>query len=223
MQSDLVIAIDGPAGAGKSTVAKKVADRLGIIYIDTGAMYRALTLEALRREINLNNEEKLSNLAQQIEIEFEKIDGEDKVLLNGEDVSQEIRSQKVSNYVSLVAKVSTVRKKLVNLQQRMARSKSVIMDGRDIGTVVLPNADLKIFLTASVQERTRRRYNELQTKGKVVEFDELKEEILRRDKLDKEREVAPLKKAKDAIELDSTDLTIEEVIDRIIKLCQEEL
>ncbi|ADL12558.1 (d)CMP kinase [Acetohalobium arabaticum] len=223
MQSDIVITIDGPAGAGKSTVAKRVAEQLGIIYIDTGAMYRALTLKALREDIDLNNEDELAHLAHRTEIELEKIDGEDKVLLDEEDVTEEIRSQKVSNYVSVVAKVSSVREELVNLQQEMASNKGVIMDGRDIGTVVLPDADLKIFLTASVEERARRRYEELKEKGKDVEFDELKDEILRRDRLDQERKVAPLKKAEDAIELDSTNLTVEEVLRQVIKLCQEEL
>lgn len=223
MQSDVVIAIDGPAGAGKSTVAKRVADKLGIIYIDTGAMYRALTLKALREDIDLNNEDKLAHLAHRTDIRLEKLGDEDRVLLDDEDVSQEVRNQKVSNYVSLVAKVAAVRKQLVNLQRRMARNRGVIMDGRDIGTVVLPDADLKIFLTASVEERARRRYEELQEEDKNIGFDELKREILRRDKLDQEREVAPLKKAKDAIELDSTDLTVKEVVRQVIEFCQEEL
>jgi len=219
MKSDLVIAIDGPAGAGKSTIAKQVADELGSIYIDTGAMYRALTLKALRLEIDIGSEQELANLAKNTEIRFRKVDNQDRILLDNEDVSEEIRSQAVSNHVSLVAKVPAVRKELVNLQRKMAKDTSVVMDGRDIGTVVLPNADVKIFLTASVEERTKRRYEELKLKGEEIDFFQLKSEIIRRDKLDRERVVAPLKKADDAIELDSTKLTIREVVEEVLRLC----
>ncbi|SDC52129.1 MULTISPECIES: (d)CMP kinase [unclassified Candidatus Frackibacter] len=219
MKSDLVIAIDGPAGAGKSTIAKQVAEELGSIYIDTGAMYRALTLKALRLEIDIGSEQELANLAKNTEIRFRKVDNQDRILLDNEDVSEEIRSQAVSNHVSLVAKVPAVRKELVNLQRKMAKDTSVVMDGRDIGTVVLPNADVKIFLTASVEERTKRRYEELKLKGEEIDFFQLKSEIIRRDKLDRERVVAPLKKADDAIELDSTKLTIREVVEEVLRLC----
>ncbi|MCK8823937.1 (d)CMP kinase [Fuchsiella alkaliacetigena] len=223
MKSDLVVAIDGPAGAGKSTIAKKVAAELGVVYIDTGAMYRAITLKALNRGVKLDSEAELAKLLQNTEILFTRSEGKNRILLDGEDVTEEIRSSKVNNNVSLVAKVPIVRERLVDWQQRLAKDRGVVMDGRDIGTVVLPEADLKIFLTASSEERARRRYQELKDKGESVDFAKLKADIIQRDKLDSEREISPLKKSPDAIEIDSTDLTIQEVVAEVLALCQEEL
>ncbi|MCK8827342.1 (d)CMP kinase [Natroniella acetigena] len=220
LEKQLVIAIDGPAGAGKSTVAKLVAKRLGYIYIDTGAMYRALTLKALEEGIDLESEADLAELAQNTEIKFIKAGAEDRVVIDGLDKTEEIRANKVSNNVSIVAKVAAVRKELVRIQRGLAQAGGVVMDGRDIGTVVLPEAALKIFLNATVEERTKRRYQDLQQKGENVDFEQLKEEIIRRDELDRNRDVAPLKKADDAIEIDTTALEIEEVVNRILEFCK---
>ncbi|MGM0502420.1 MAG: (d)CMP kinase [Bacillota bacterium] len=218
---ELVIAIDGPAGAGKSTVAKKVADKLSYIYIDTGAMYRALTLKALRENVDVESAAELADLAHQTKIKFEKEGNQELVILDGENVTEQIRTNKVSNNVSLVAQIKEVREQLVKWQRQMAAQGGLVMDGRDIGTVVLPNADLKIFLTASVTERTKRRYQDLKNNGEVVDFEQLKKEIIRRDELDKNREFSPLKKAKDAHVIDTTDLDIPEVVNRIISLWRE--
>ncbi len=215
---EAVIAIDGPAGAGKSTIAKIIARRLNYIYIDTGAMYRALTLKALNQGLNLDDEDMLARLAYDTEI---RLKVEDRVLLDGIDVTEEIRSNKVSNNVSLVAKVKKVREVMVTLQQDMAKEGGVVMDGRDIGTVVLPNADYKFFLTASVKERARRRYQDLCQAGEEVDLHQIEQEISRRDEMDKDREISPLKQAEDAIEVDSTCLSIDEVVKEILTICQE--
>ncbi len=207
-----IIAIDGPAGAGKSTVSKICAARLGYTYIDTGAMYRAVALKVLQSGKILDE-----TLINDIEI---KLDSAGKVFLDGKDVTKEIRTPEVSRGASDVAKFGFVRKKLTELQREMARQGSVIMDGRDIGTQVLPNADLKIFLTASVEERARRRFEELKAKGAAVDFEQIKKEIILRDKQDSEREIAPLAQAEDAILLDSTNLTIEQVVLEILRLAQ---
>ncbi|WP_408956513.1 (d)CMP kinase [Natroniella sp. ANB-PHB2] len=221
LEKQLVIAIDGPAGAGKSTVAKLVAKRLGYIYIDTGAMYRALTLKALQKEISLQSEVNLAQLARDTRINFIKKGLEDRVIIDGLDKTEEIRANRVSNNVSTVAKVAEVRGELVRIQRELAQSGGVVMDGRDIGTVVLPEADLKIFLTATVEERTKRRYQDLQQKEEAVSFEQLKEEIIRRDEIDRNRDIAPLKKATDAIEIDTTKLNIDAVVDKILTICQE--
>lgn len=218
---ELVVAIDGPAGAGKSTVAKHVADKLSYIYIDTGAMYRALTLKALNENIDLAAEEEVAAMAKETEVKFEKVNEQERVILDGVDVTSEIRNNKVSNNVSLVAKIKEVRERLVKLQRKMAARGGVVMDGRDIGTVVLPKADVKVFLTATVEERTLRRYDDLKEKGETVDFEKLKQEIIRRDKIDKNRDVSPLKKAEDAHEIDTTNLSISAVVNKIINLCQE--
>ncbi|GAB6138423.1 (d)CMP kinase [Halanaerobaculum tunisiense] len=221
MDKELTVAIDGPAGAGKSTVAKEVATRLGYIYVDTGAMYRAITYKALQADIDLESETSLVSLAQQVKIRFQKQEGQDRVLLDGIDVTEEIRSSQVSNHVSLVSQVGGVREELVTTQRKIASQSGVVMDGRDIGTVVVPKAEVKVFLTASVEERTKRRYEQLNSNRQDVSFSQLKQEIIRRDKLDRNREVSPLKQAQDAIKIDTTNLTIDQVVNKIISLCQE--
>lgn len=207
-----IIAVDGPAGAGKSTVSKICAARLGYTYIDTGAMYRAVALKVLESGATLDE-----NFIKDIDI---KLDEAARVFLDGREVTKEIRTPEVSRGASDVAKFGFVRKKLTELQREMARQGKVIMDGRDIGTQVLPNADLKIFLTATVEERARRRFLELKEKNFAADFAQIKEEIALRDKQDSEREIAPLAMADDAILLDSTDLTIEQVAEKILELAK---
>jgi len=209
-----VIAVDGPAGAGKSTVSKIVAARLGFTYIDTGAMYRAVGLKFLNSGQPFT-ENFLAEITRDIDI---KLDDKAKVYLDGVDVTKEIRTSEVSKLASDVSKYGFVRKKLTDLQREMATKGAVIMDGRDIGTQVLPNADVKIFLTASLEERARRRFEELTAKGSNVTFDAIKAEIAARDKQDSEREIAPLKQADDAILIDSTDLSVDEVVAKILEL-----
>ena len=205
-----IIAVDGPAGAGKSTVSKIVALKLGYTYIDTGAMYRAVALKSSR------SCEDLVDIIEDINIE---LDDRARVFLDGVEVTKEIRTPGISKLASDVSKFGFVRKRLTELQRKMAERGAVIMDGRDIGTQVLPNADLKIFLTATIDERARRRFEELQAKGQEVNFDAIKKEIALRDKQDSEREFAPLKQAEDAILIDSTNLTIDEVAGKILTLC----
>ena len=212
-----VVAVDGPAGAGKSTVSKLVAARRGLTYIDTGAMYRAVALKVLELGAELT-EEAIIGAARTVDIDQQSVDGVTKTFLDGRDVSEAIRTPEVSKIVSPVAKVGFVRERLTELQRRMAARGGVIMDGRDIGTVVLPNADVKIFLTASVEERARRRFEELKAKGFDVDLASIEKDIATRDKIDSEREIAPLKQADDAILLDTTALTIDEVADAIAKL-----
>jgi len=214
------IAIDGPAGAGKSTVAQLTAKHLGYTYIDTGAMYRALTLAALQGGVTLTDEEELASLLEQITIGLKQQATGQKVFLNNRDVTKEIRHPDVTRQVSLVAKHPKVREKMMVLQRKMAGQESVVMDGRDIGTFVLPNADVKIFLTASIEERAMRRYKELLDKGHVANLADLQTEIELRDKLDSERETAPLRCAEDATVLDSTGMTIDQVVSKIIELCK---
>lgn len=218
---DLVIAIDGPAGAGKSTVAKRIADRLNYIYIDTGAMYRALTLKALAQGLDLKDREEIIAMARNTGIKFQLKEGTEQIILDGQNVTDQIRTNKVSNNVSTVAKIKEVRQRLVKLQRKMSAQGGIVMDGRDIGTVVLPEADVKIFLTATVKERAMRRYEDLKGQGEEVDFTELKEEIMKRDKIDRNREVSPLKKAEDACEIDTTKLSISEVVEKIIGLAKE--
>ena len=207
-----VIAVDGPAGAGKSTVSKIVAARLGYTYIDTGAMYRAVALKVLQSGEPLSEQ-----LVSNVDI---RLDASARVFLDGREVTKEIRTPEVSRGASDVATVGYVRKKLTELQREMATQGKVVMDGRDIGTQVLPNADLKIFLTASVEERARRRLAELNAKGLAADFAQVAKEISLRDKQDSEREIAPLAQAEDAILLDSTALTIDEVVTEILRLAE---
>ncbi|MED3625310.1 (d)CMP kinase [Neobacillus thermocopriae] len=217
------IAIDGPAAAGKSTVAKIVAEKLSYIYIDTGAMYRALTYKAIVNQLNLEDEQSLVNMLRSTEIDLKPSNHGQLVLLDQKDVTNEIRTSEVTNSVSVVAKHQLVREEMVRRQQAFARNGGVVMDGRDIGTHVLPNAEVKVFLLASVDERAIRRHNENLQKGFPSDLEKLKEEIALRDKLDSEREVAPLRKADDAIEIDTTSLNINEVVEKIMALVYERI
>jgi CMP/dCMP kinase len=217
----LTIAIDGPAGAGKSTVAKKVASLLDYVYIDTGAMYRAIAWEARKTNLDCSDETALTAAARTIQIELKKGKEGLSVFANGQDVTQPIRSPEVTALVATVAKVPGVRKALLGLQRQMAVSGGVVMDGRDIGTTVLPHADVKIFLTATVEERASRRYKELLGKGYSVNLTTLKQEIAERDRLDSERDCAPLIQAADAILVDTSDLTIEQVVQDILTICRK--
>lgn len=223
MSLGMRIAIDGPAAAGKSTIAKIVAKKLGFTYIDTGAMYRAITYKALQHTIDLNNEVELTNLLQDTEIVLLP-DGEgQKVLLDGKDVTHEIRSHEVTTKVSAVAALTPVRQMLVKKQQQLAQNMSVVMDGRDIGTSVLPDAELKVFMTASVEERAQRRFLEDEQRGMKTDFETLKREIMERDRADSERLISPLKQADDAVVVDTTGKTIEDVSNIIIGLAKERL
>ncbi|OZM57255.1 cytidylate kinase [Lottiidibacillus patelloidae] len=221
MKNNIRIAIDGPAAAGKSTVAKVVAERLSYIYIDTGAMYRALTLKCLNENIDLENELEVTKILPKTSIQLLPSEKGQQVILDNKNVSEEIRTSKVTNNVSLIAKLSSVRDEMVKRQQILAEDGGIVMDGRDIGTHVLPNAEVKIFMLASVEERARRRYEEEISKGYDSNLEVLKEEIAARDKIDSEREFAPLRKASDAIEIDSTHLSIDEVVNRIMEIVRE--
>ncbi|MGO2083177.1 (d)CMP kinase [Vagococcus sp.] len=215
MSRKIQIAIDGPASAGKSTVAKILAQKLNYIYCDTGAMYRALTLSALNEKVNLSDEVALMNLLNATKITFRQLDDGQHVYLNDQDVTQEIRQNNVTNSVSEVSSFKEVRKEMVKRQQDFCYSDCIVMDGRDIGTVVLPNADIKIFLEASVEERAERRFKENQAKGIPTDFETLKMEIKNRDHYDSTRENSPLIQAEDAILVDTTGLNIEQVVKKI--------
>lgn len=221
-QPRIAIAIDGPAGAGKSTVARKVAKQFGYVYIDTGAMYRAVTLAALREAIPADARDELSALVDRLDIRLAPGDPVQRVYLNGEDVTEAIRSREVTGAVSAYAAAAEVRKRLVEMQREIARGGGIVMDGRDIGTHVLPDADLKIFLTASVQERALRRYREI-GESQGVTLEALEADIAERDRKDAEREISPLRMADDAILLDSTSMTIDEVADRIAELGRQSI
>lgn len=212
------IAIDGPAGAGKSTIAKIVAKELGFIYVDTGAMYRTLALACFRDGIDTSDEAVVVAKCESVEVTLGYEDGTQKVYLNGEDVSTEIRREEIGNLTSTIAVYPGVRKILVALQKDLAAKNDVVMDGRDIGTAVLPNADLKIYLTASVETRAKRRYDELVEKGQTCDLKEIEKDIEDRDYRDMNREVSPLSQADDAVLVDSSDMTIDEVVAKIISL-----
>ena len=214
------IAIDGPAGAGKSTVARCAAQKLGFVYVDTGAMYRTIALYMLEHKVDVENQNALEEALSQIRIEVRYQDGMQQMLLNGVDVSGRIRTQEVSDQASVTAAKPAVREKLLNLQRDLARQENVIMDGRDIGTRILPDAPLKIFLTASSRERARRRYAELQQKGESCSLEEIQREIEERDDRDSHRAEAPLRQADDAVLLDTSDLSAEEAVDRIVNLAE---
>lgn len=217
------IAIDGPAGAGKSTIAKRVAKELAYIYVDTGAMYRAMTLYFLRTGISLDDEAAIAEACGEITVVLSNENGEQQVFLNGENVNGFIRTEEVSKMTSAFSVYAPVRQKLTQLQREMARTTDLIMDGRDIGTCVLPKAQVKIYLTASVETRGRRRFLELQEKGENCSLDEICRDIEQRDHQDMTREISPLRQAKDAIFVDSSDMTIDEVVERIINIVKEKM
>jgi CMP/dCMP kinase len=223
MNKNIRIAIDGPAAAGKSTVAKLVAENLSYIYIDTGAMYRALTYKCLLQGVTLADEHAVETLLPSTEINLIPSENGQQVLLDGVNVTEEIRTSNVTSNFSQVATLSSVRKEMVKRQKELAEEGGIVMDGRDIGTHVLPNAEVKIFMLASVEERARRRYEEEVAKGYESNLGKLKEDIALRDKIDSEREVAPLRKAEDAIEIDSTHLTINEVVEKIMEIAKERI
>ena len=214
------IAIDGPAGAGKSTIAKQVARRENLIYIDTGAMYRAMSLLMLQNGIPLNDAEKIGQECSRAQIDISYENGEQAVFLNGENVDAFLREERVGNAASAVSAVLRVRERLVQLQRELAESADVVMDGRDIGTVVLPDADLKIFLTASSRVRAERRYRELQEKGIEADLKTIQRDIEERDHRDMTRETSPLRQAEDAVVIDSSMMTVDEVIQNILDLIQ---
>ncbi|XJZ26062.1 (d)CMP kinase [Bacillota bacterium Lsc_1132] len=223
MKKKLSIAIDGPAAAGKSTVAKIVAEKLSYIYIDTGAMYRALTYKAIVDNVNLEDEDALLKVLLNLEIKLVPSENGQLVYLNSQDVTMAIRTSEVTNSVSLVAKQEKIRKEMVKRQQEFAKEGGVVMDGRDIGTHVLPNAEVKLFLLASVEERAQRRHLENIQKGFPSNLEQLKDEIAKRDQIDSEREFAPLKKADDAVEIDTTSLTIADVVGKIMAIVDERM
>lgn len=214
------VSIDGPAGAGKSSISKAVAKKLGLVYVDTGAMYRACAVYAIENGIEIE-EEKITPHLDEIKIDINYNEEGQQIILNGVDVTKRIREQDATIGSSKIAVIPSVRLKLVDLQREIAKSKSVIMDGRDIGTYVLPDADLKIYLTASVEERAKRRFIEMQEKGMECDIEKVKEDIIFRDKNDSQREFAPLRQAEDAVFVDSSDLTFEESCEKIYNMVKE--
>ena len=223
MKKNIQIAIDGPAGAGKSTIAKIVAETLGFTYIDTGAMYRAVTYKALKQNIHLDDETKLAEMLAESTIDLKPSQQGQLVFLDGENVSAEIRSNEVTSSVSQVAAHAKVREQLVAQQQKLAANGGVVMDGRDIATHVLKDAELKIFMSATVEERAKRRFIDNEKRGIESSLEKLKEEIALRDKMDSEREASPLIQAEDALFLDTTDLSIDEAAQAILKLAKEKM
>ena len=214
------IAIDGPAGAGKSTVAKRIARELNYIYVDTGAMYRAMALYLIHNQVDSRDQAAIAEACRYADISIEYQDGEQVVLLNGENVNAYLRTEEVGNMASVSSAVPEVRLKLVELQRRLAAKADVVMDGRDIGTYVLPDADVKIYLTASSRTRAERRFLELKEKGGNRSLDEIEQDIVERDRREMSREFAPLRQAEDAVLVDSSDMTADEVVERIISLCR---
>ncbi len=214
------IAIDGPAGAGKSTIARILAKKMGYIYVDTGAMYRSMALACLRKQVDKNDEQAVCEVCKQAEIAIRYENGEQVVLLNQENVNGKIRTEEVGNVTSAIAVYPKVREKLVELQRKLAHEENVVMDGRDIGTTVLPDADTKIFLTAGTKVRAQRRYLELKERNIACNLEEIEKDIEERDYRDSHREVSPLVQAKDAVLVDASDLSIEEVVEKIMKIAQ---
>lgn len=219
----IIVALDGPAGSGKGTITKLVAKKLGLVNIDTGAMYRCVTLECLNKNIKPEEVEKISEILENIDIQLKR-EGENQiVLLNGQDVSKEIRTERIDEIVAKFAAIKIVRDKITPLQQKMGENTDIIMEGRDIGTVVFPNADVKIFLDCSLEERAKRRYKQNIERGLNTPYEEVYSELIKRHKLETEREVAPLIQAEDAIYLDSSNLNIEEVTEETIRIIKEQL
>lgn len=214
------VAIDGPAGAGKSTIAKRVAKEMGYVYVDTGAMYRALAVFFLKQGLKPEETEKIAEACKNAVVTIGYEEGVQQVYLNGENVTGELRREEVGNMASVSSAIKEVRAQLLELQRELARTKDVVMDGRDIGTNILPNADVKVYLTASVETRAKRRYLELQEKGVACDLQEIAHDIEERDTRDMNREIAPLKQAEDAVYVDSSDMTIDEVVATIKKMCQ---
>ena len=214
------VAIDGPAGAGKSTVAKRVAKELGFIYVDTGAMYRAMAVYFLKQGLKPEEADKIAEFAKGANVSIAYEDGVQQVYLNGENVTSLLRTEEVGNMASVSSAIKEVRAQIFDLQRELARTKDVVMDGRDIGTNILPNADVKVYLTASVETRANRRYLELQEKGVACDLAEIAHDIQERDTRDMNREIAPLKQADDAVLVDSSDMTIDEVVEAIKNLCK---
>lgn len=214
----MIVAIDGPAGSGKGTITKLVGKKLGLVYIDTGAMYRCVTLECLNKNVKIEEIESLREILENIDIEFLSENDEQRVLLNGKDVTLKIRSKEVNEYVSPVSTVRIVRDKMTDLQRKMSALKDVIMEGRDIGTTVFPNADVKVYMDASPEERANRRYKQNIEKGITTSYEEILANVKERDYIDSHREISPLKQAEDAVYVDSTNMTIEEVALEIEKI-----
>lgn len=217
------VAIDGPAGAGKSTIAKMVAKKMNLIYVDTGSMYRAMALSCIRQGIEANDHERVAQAVKDLNITLEYEDGVQQVILNGENVNAYIRTEEVGNMTSAIATYGEVRERLVAMQQAIAREKAVIMDGRDIGTCVLKDAPVKIYLTAAPRTRAERRYLELKEKGQECDIDTIEKDIIDRDYRDMHREISPLKQAEDAILVDSSDMTIQQVVDAISDIIRERI
>ena len=222
----LIIAIDGPAAVGKSTMGKLIARELGFLYIDTGAIYRAITWKVLKNKINIDDENTISNLVSNICITIERANSKSlndyyHIFVDGEDVTEEIRNPRIDQNVSQIARLPKIRKQLIYLQRKLAEKGDIVMEGRDIGSVILPQADIKFYFTASEEERIKRRHKELINKGYSVDYEEVKKQIIQRDKIDSKRKYAPLIKAKDAILIDSTEKSIEEAKDNILKIIEK--
>lgn len=216
-----IVAVDGTAGSGKGSITKIVAERLNLITIDTGAMYRCVTLAMLEQNVGIEETEKIENILKNIKIEFVEDEQNKKVLLNGKDVTLKIRSKEVNEFVSPVSTIRVVREYLANMQREMAKSIDVIMEGRDIGTNVFPNADVKIYLDATPEERARRRFKQNEENGLKIPYDEILKNVKERDYIDSHREIAPLSKAPDAVYIDSTGMTIEEEAETVMKIIKE--
>ena len=225
-KNSLIIAIDGPAAVGKSTMGKLIARELGFLYIDTGAIYRAITWKVLKNNININNEEMISSMVSNTYITIERANKKSlndyyHIFVDGEDVTEEIRNPMIDQNVSQIARLPKIREQLIYLQRELAEKGNIVMEGRDIGSVILPKADIKLYFTASEEERIKRRYKELIDKGYSVDYEEVKKQIVQRDEIDSKRKYAPLIKAKDAILIDSTEKSIEEVKDEILKIIKK--
>ncbi len=216
-----IVAIDGPAGSGKGTITKLVGEKMNLINIDTGAMYRCVTLECLNNNISNNETEKIMKVLENIDIQFKKENGKELVFLNGNDVTEEIRSVEVNFYVAKFAEIKCIRDKMTPIQREMGKNGNIIMEGRDIGTTVFPNANVKIYLDCSIEERARRRYKQNIEKGIKQTYEEVLENIKERHKLETERKISPLVKSEDAIYIDTTNLSIEQVVEKIVEIIQE--